>query len=67
LIVNDEKTELVVNSRLAATYCQERDILGDAYDQGASSEHPHTCHAQLAVILAGTLATFLIDVWESQV
>jgi Abortive infection C-terminus len=43
-----------------------RNILGDAHGQGADSEHPEIRHAALTVNLAGTLATFLIETWESQ-
>ncbi len=42
-----------------------RNILGDAHGQGTGSEQPEIRHAELAVNLAGTLATFLIDIWES--
>lgn len=43
-----------------------RNLLGDAHGRGIGSEHAYVHHAKLAVNLAGTLATFLIDVWESQ-
>ena len=42
-----------------------RNILGDAHGKGANSEKPEARHAELAVNLAGTLATFLIATWES--
>lgn len=43
-----------------------RNILGDAHGKGANSEKPEARHAELAVNLAGTLATFLIATWESR-
>ena len=42
-----------------------RNILGDAHGKGAKSEMPELRHAELAVNLAGALATFLIATWES--
>lgn len=40
-----------------------RNRISDAHGQGAKPVRPLPRHAQLAVNLAGTLATFLIDTW----
>lgn len=43
-----------------------RNILGDAHGKAAGSVRPEVRHAELAVNLAGTIATFLIATWEVQ-
>lgn len=43
-----------------------RNILGDAHGKGANNEKPEMRHAEFAVNLAGTLATFLVASWESR-
>lgn len=43
-----------------------RNRLGDAHGKGASSFKASPRHAELAVNLAGTMATFLIATWEAQ-
>lgn len=42
-----------------------RNALGDAHGKGQSSARPESRHAELAVNLAGSLALFLIETWES--
>jgi hypothetical protein len=41
-----------------------RNKLGDAHGKGKFYAKPETRHAELAVNLAGTIATFLISTWE---
>jgi len=43
-----------------------RNKLSDAHSIGPRRVKPHGRHAELAVNLAGTMATFLIATWESQ-
>jgi hypothetical protein len=43
-----------------------RNKLGDAHGQGKQPVKPAARHAELAVNLAGTMATFLIRTWEQQ-
>lgn len=43
-----------------------RSKLGDAHAQGSSRVKPATRHAELAVNLAGTMATFLVATWEAK-
>lgn len=43
-----------------------RNILGDAHGKGTTSPKPEVRHAELAVNLAGAVATFLIATWESK-
>ena len=43
-----------------------RSKLGDAHAQGKGQVKPAARHAELAVNLAGTMATFLIATWEAQ-
>lgn len=43
-----------------------RNKLGDAHGQGKKSVKPQPRHAELAVNLAGTMATFLVSTWEYQ-
>jgi hypothetical protein len=40
-----------------------RNKIGDAHGQGGKPIRPGARHAQLAVNLAGTMATFLIETW----
>lgn len=42
-----------------------RNVLGDAHGKGQSSAKPLLRHAELAVNLAGALAVFLIETWQS--
>jgi hypothetical protein len=69
----DEHTEQVFKQILGS--CQSiveslgtiRNKLGDAHSQGPRRPaRPHTRHAELAVNLAGTMATFLIATWEAR-
>jgi len=39
---------------------------GDAHGKGAAAAKPAARHAELAVNLAGTMATFLLQTWESR-
>jgi hypothetical protein len=48
--------------RLAAI----RNSVGDAHGQGRQSVKPTPRHAELAVNLAGSMAAFLVAVWEEQ-
>lgn len=43
-----------------------RNILGDAHGKGKEGLRPEVHHAELAVNLAGAVATFLIDTWNQQ-
>jgi hypothetical protein len=43
-----------------------RNKLSDAHSQGPKRAKPHPRHAELAVNLAGTMATFLIATWEAR-
>jgi len=43
-----------------------RNKLGDAHSQGPKRARPQARHADLAVNLAGTMATFLIATWEAR-
>ena len=43
-----------------------RNKLGDAHSQGPVRAKPQMRHAELAVNLAGTMATFLIATWEAR-
>ncbi len=43
-----------------------RNKLGDANSQGPKRAKPLPRHAELAVNLAGTMATFLISTWEAR-
>jgi len=43
-----------------------RSKLGDAHAQGKRQVRPAPRHAELAVNLAGTMATFLISTWEAR-
>jgi hypothetical protein len=41
-----------------------RNELGDAHGKRSSEIKPDTIHAELAVNLAGTLATLIVSTWE---
>ena len=43
-----------------------RNKIGDAHGQGRNPVRPHPRHAALAVNLAGSMATFLIETWQAQ-
>ncbi|HEY4761851.1 MAG TPA: abortive infection family protein [Thermoguttaceae bacterium] len=43
-----------------------RNKLGDAHGQGKGGVRPKTRHAALAVNLAGAMAVFLVETWESR-
>ncbi len=43
-----------------------RNRLGDAHGQGRNPVRPAPRHATLAVNLAGSMATFLVETWKSQ-
>ena len=43
-----------------------RNRLGDAHGQGRRRVRPKARHAELAVNLAGTMATFLVDTWKAR-
>ena len=44
-----------------------RNKIGDAHGQGKRPVRPAARHAQLAVNMAGTMATFLIETWLARV
>jgi Abortive infection C-terminus len=68
----DDYTEQVFKQILGS--CQSivasigsiRNKLGDAHSQGPRRARPLPRHAELAVNLAGTMATFLIATWEAK-
>ena len=68
----DDHTEQIFKQILGA--CQLiveslgsiRNKLGDAHSQGPKRAKPQVRHATLAVNLAGTMATFLIETWEAR-
>jgi hypothetical protein len=68
----DDHTEQVFKQILGS--CQSiveslgsiRNKLGDAHSQGPKRARPQPRHAELAVNLAGTMATFLIATWEAR-
>jgi abortive infection Abi-like protein len=41
-----------------------RNKLSDSQGKGPKGAKPETTHAELAVNLAGSMATFLIETWE---
>lgn len=43
-----------------------RNSLSDAHGRGKAGVRPHPRHAELAVNLAGTMATFLVSTWEAK-
>lgn len=43
-----------------------RDRIGDAHGQGRNPVKPAPRHAALAVNLAGSMATFLVETWQSR-
>jgi len=68
----DDHTERVFKQILGS--CQSiveslgalRNRLGDAHSPGPRRARPHRRHAELAVNLAGTMATFLIATWKAR-
>lgn len=44
-----------------------RNKISDAHGQGRAPIRPAVRHAQLAVNLAGSVASFLVETWESRV
>ena len=68
----DDHTEKVFKQILGS--CQSiveslgsvRNRLGDAHSQGPKRARPQARHAELAVNLAGAMATFLIATWEAR-
>jgi hypothetical protein len=68
----DDHTEQVFKQILGS--CQSiveslgaiRNKLGDAHSQGPKRAKPLTRHAELAVNLSGSMATFLIATWEAR-
>lgn len=68
----DPKTETVFQSVLSG--CTDvvvgigsiRNKLGDAHGKGRSSVKPDARHAELAVNVAGAVATFLVQTWEAR-
>lgn len=68
----DDHTEQIFKQILGS--CQSvveslgslRNKLGDAHSIGPKRVKPHARHAELAVNLAGTMATFLISTWQSR-
>ena len=43
-----------------------RNKIGDAHGQGKQPVRPTARHAQLAVNLAGTMATFIVETWAAK-
>ena len=43
-----------------------RNRLGDAHGQGKKTVRPAARHAELAINLAGSVALFLVETWESR-
>jgi hypothetical protein len=43
-----------------------RNKIGDAHGQGKRAVRPTARHAQLAVNLAGTVATFIVETWKAR-
>jgi len=68
----DEHTEQVFKQILGS--CQSvveslgalRNKLGDAHSVGPKRARPQSRHAELAVNLAGAMATFLVSTWEAR-
>jgi hypothetical protein len=68
----DDHTEAVFKQILGS--CQSvveslgalRNKLGDAHSPGPKRARPHARHAELAVNLAGAMATFLVATWEAR-
>ena len=68
----DEHTEQVFKQILGS--CQSivesigsiRNKLGDAHSQGPKRARPQPRHAELAVNLAGAMATFLVATWQAR-
>ena len=68
----DQHTEKIFKQILGS--CQSiveslgavRNKLGDAHSQGPAKARPQARHAELAVNLAGSMATFLVATWEAR-
>ena len=68
----DDYTEQVFKQILGS--CQSvveslgalRNKLGDAHSSGPKRARPHARHAELAVNLAGAMATFLVSTWDAR-
>jgi hypothetical protein len=68
----DDHTEQVFKQILGS--CQSvveslgalRNKLGDAHSRGPKRARPQSRHAELAVNLAGAMATFLVSTWEAR-
>jgi hypothetical protein len=68
----DEHTEQTFKQLLGS--CQQivellgslRSKLGDAHSAGPKKAKPHPRHAELAVNLSGTMATFLVETWRAR-
>jgi hypothetical protein len=43
-----------------------RNKIGDAHGQGKKAVRPSARHAQLAVNMAGTMATFIVETWKKE-
>jgi hypothetical protein len=43
-----------------------RNKIGDAQGQGKKAVRPSARHAQLAVNMAGTMATFIVETWKKE-
>jgi hypothetical protein len=43
-----------------------RNKIGDAHGQGKKAVRPSARHAQLAVNLAGAMATFIVETWNGR-
>jgi AbiJ-like protein/abortive infection Abi-like protein len=60
------KTILGNCQSVVGTLAGLRNKLGDAHGQGKRQVKPHPRHAELAVNLAGSAATFLISTWNAR-
>ncbi|WP_425964212.1 abortive infection family protein [Rhizobium nepotum] len=68
----DDHTEQTFKQLLGS--CQQivellgslRNKLGDAHSSGPLKAKPKPRHAELAVNLSGTMATFLVDTWKAR-
>ena len=43
-----------------------RNKIGDAHGRGKTAVRPSARHAQLAVNMAGTMATFIVETWKKE-
>lgn len=72
-LVPSQQTERIVRQILGN--CQAvvsglaylRNELGDAHGKSSSEIRPDPSHAELAVNLAGTMATYIVSVWEKSI